>query len=217
MNNSKITFTSYIFPDNVHKHIAQFLKGKEIKCNITLIQNGGCPEGYHKVEEAYNCYNCSNIYNQNEIYILLKKGGNKVLFNYFVNKIKNKLTNKNQVLKGDYSRWKGIGEKGTPWKMGDLLTNINISENIFKGPVLLKPWENEIYEEKYIFSGLYYALFYSLIKELHPISNFDILGGLRTKCYVTTSSFYYDVIGTKYIKNQLCAVNKLYNKYTLAK
>ena len=93
--------------------------------------------------------------------------------------------------------------------MGDLLT-----KNIFKGPVLLKPWENVLYEEKYIFSGLYYALFYSLIEELHPIPNFNISGGIRLRKCITTSSRYYDIIGKKNIKNQLCSVNKLYNKYT---
>lgn len=217
MNNASIKCIDSIFdlPDNVHKHIAQFLKGKDKTCIINLMQNAGCPKGYHSFEEVDNCQNCSNIYKRSEVYILLKKGGDKTLFKEYVNAIKYKLTNKDLILKGNYSRWNIIGPKGPPWKMKDLVSQISGSlEQKFRGPISLQPWEKETYEMKYVFSGLYFALFYALREELHPIPNFYISVKPSYKSCVGSTSLYYEIIGKKNIKNSLCAVNKLYYKYT---
>jgi len=214
MNNASIKCIETFFdlPDNVHKHIAQFLKGKDKTCIINLMQNAGCPKGYHSFEEINSCQNCSNIYKRSEVYILLKKGGDKTLFEEYVNAVKYKLTNKDLILKGDYSRWNIIGP---PWKMGGLVSQIPDSlEQKFKGPVSLQPWETETYKIKYVFSGLYFALFYALREELHPIPNFYISVKPSHKSCVGSSSMYYEIIGKKNIKHPLSAVNKLYNKYT---
>ena len=203
-------------PDNVHKHIAQFLKGKKRTCSITLMQNAGCPKGYHSYEG--DCLNCSGVYSQTETYILLKKGGNQKLFKEYIDTIKNKLTNNNLQLKGDYSQWSTIGPKGPPWKMEDLIDQTPTSpEQRFIGPVSLQPWETEIYQTKYIFLGLHFALFYALREELHPITNFYISVIQAGKSTIRSSSPYFEIIGKKKIKHPSCAVNKLYNKYTLAK
>lgn len=217
MNNASIKCIDTIpdLPDNVHKHIAQYLKGKDKTCSITLMQNAGCPKGYHYFEEVNNCQNCSYIYKRSEVYILLKKGGDKTLFEEYVNAVKYKLTNKDLILKGDYSRWNIIGPKGPPWKMGDLVSQISGSlEQKFRGPISLQPWEKEIYEMKYVFVGLYFALFYALREELHPIPNFYISVKPSHKSSVGSASMYYEIIGKKNIKHHLSAVNKLYHQYT---
>lgn len=220
MNNSSIRISKSIpdLPDNVHKHIAQFLKGKERNCSITLILNAGCPEGYHSFEEIGDCMNCIGVYSQTKTYILLKKGGDRKLFKKYIDTIKNKLTNNNLQLKGNYSQWSSIGTKGPPWKMEDLIDPMTTSpEQRFIGPVALLPWEIGIYEIKYVFYGLYFALFYALIEELHPIPNFYTSGKISVKNTIRSSSPYFEIIGKKKIKHPLSAVNKLYNKYTLSK
>ena len=196
------------FPDNVHKHIAEFIEPTKIECFIRMQQFAGCPQGTHSSLTIKECPHCSNIYSKSYVFILLKKGGCKKLFHKYIDIIREKITQDDTKLKSDYSYY-----NSPIVYIKDLFTLYYVNtKDRFTGPEPLLPWETNEYEEKYVIKGIKWALFHHLKNELYPVPNFYIsMQNCRIKT-VTTRAGYHDIVGAKNV-NPLRAINKLYNKY----
>ncbi len=188
-------------PDNVHKIIAGFLPSNIIKADIVIYQYSGCKNNSHPRNN--NCMLCQWTYTPTKIFIFLKKGGNKILFQEYINKISKIILNNNHILTQDYSYWLG---------------NYIIMEDLFcQGVNCNITYDHNFhqtldYDEKYIIKGLAFALFTRFVKEIE-IDNFPISFRNHEKT-INSSSLYYNIKGIKSTKNKLRIINKVYEKYT---
>ena len=185
----------YMFlTENIQKNIAQFLISDELNIKINISQNAGCLHGIHSLDEAKNCNNCNNIYNKSDILLSVDRNANKIFFEHFICEIKKIIFDYSRPLKGDYSLW---GE------------NYSKIRDIFQSePDIIK-----INTELFIIKGLKWLLFPSFLNELSDIQYFN-QGCLRIKQTVLTSSYEIDITGSKKIKNNLCLLNTVFNRYS---
>ena len=75
--------------------------------------------------------------------------------------------------------------------------------------------EIQLYEEKYIIKDVYFGLFNNFVKELE-IDNFNI-SNRNYEYTINSCSWYYEINGSKTVKNKLRVINKIYKKYTRSK
>lgn len=200
MNTMNINLNVYL-PDNAHKVIAGFLQANKIKADIVIYQYAGCKINIHPRNN--NCMLCNSTYNPTKIFIFLKKGGNKWLFQDYINKISRIILNNNHILTQDYSNW-----SGNHTIMGDIFgqgTNCNITYDD-------KFYRTLDYDKKYIIKGVSFALFTKFVKEIE-IDNF-LISDRNCESTIKSTSFYYKIKGVKFTKNKLRLINKIYEKYT---
>ena len=200
-------------PQNVQKNIAEFLQPLKKSCSIRIQQNAGCPSGTHHRNEK--CENCANCTISNTVYILLKKGGDRKLFEKYVSLIKKDFDNTEGICKNNYSNWYGYDSLGPPWKIKDLFNN----SRKWIGLTKLCEWEQKDFECKYVFRGLHYAFFRFLLDEFECFNNYipDYNVSQTNLNYIQTvksTSLYVDVFYEEYKKNPLCLVNTIFLKYS---
>ena len=196
-------------PDNINRIIAEFLPAKTIKADIIIYQYSGCKKNIHPRNN--DCMLCKSIYNPTKIFIFLKKGGNKKLFQEYISKISEIILDPNHILTQDYSRWSGnniimsdIFGQGT-----ESVGNIAIDDTFHQSDTNK---ELQLYQEKYMIKGVYFALFNNFVKEL-KIDGFYISKHYYNQTNRSTS-WYYEIKGIKSRKNKLRVINKIYERYT---
>tara|TARA_B100001142_G_scaffold273345_1_gene280801 strand:- start:517 stop:1158 length:642 start_codon:yes stop_codon:yes gene_type:complete len=196
------------FPDNVLRNIARFLQPIENNIKIKIEQYTGCYRGTHSFTDY--CDLCQNIYKEPKVYFYLLKNGNKKLFKGFMETVKKITQDADFPLKSNLEEWDNMPRTKPYWTMQHLFEQ-PVYKVIFKKIDVV---ENLLYDEKYVMSGTYFALFSTYIREI--VDNLPYYIKIRNqRASVHSSSQYYILKHENlYLKNNLAITNRMFQKYT---
>ena len=199
-----------ILPELVQKNIAEFLEPVKKSCTIRIQQNAGCVQGEHSTYRITDsCSYCSKRYVPGQIFFYLKKGGDKYLFEKWINKIKKDCINDNYTIKHNSDTYLRSFYLSTSPKFKDLFNN----KKLWVGKTELFSWENEEFECKYTLEGLHFSLFRHFVYNLPCLDEFYDSFHFRWERTIDSSSSYIDVFIEENTKNPLCLTNTIFNKY----
>jgi len=196
------------FPDNVLRNIAGFLQPIENNIKIKIEQYTGCYRGTHSF--SADCDLCQSVYKEPKVYFYLLKNGNKKLFKDFMETVK-KITQLPTPLKSNLEQWHIMLPRSKPyWTMQHLFEE-PVHRVIFKKIDVV---ENLLYDEKYVMTGTYFALFSTYVREI--VNNIPYHIKFRDQRASVHSSSQYYVLKHEnpYRKNNLAITNKIFQKYS---
>jgi hypothetical protein len=201
---------SIVLPELVQKNIAEFLEPIKKSCTIRIQQNAGCIKGEHSTYRITDrCSYCSKRYVPGQIFFYLKKGGDKHLFEKWINKIKKDCINDNYNIKHNSDGYFRSFYLSTQPKFKDLFNE----KKMWLGKTELFSWENEDFECKYTLEGLHFSLFRDFVYNLSCLDEIYDSYHFRWERTIDSASIYTDVFIEENIKNPLYSVNKIFNKY----
>lgn len=196
------------FPDNVLRNIAGFLQPIENNIKIKIEQYTGCYRGTHSF--SADCDLCQSVYKEPKVYFYLLKNGNKKLFKDFMKTVEKITCDAYFPLKTNLDQWIISHPLTTPfWTMGNLFENHN--KITFKKIDVVN---NQLYDEKYVMSGTYFALFSIYIREIVNHISYNIKIRDHTPSVHSSSIYYILNHEFPYLKNNLAITNKIFQKYS---
>lgn len=212
LSTSIIKTSNKNLPDNVHKNIAEYIPNITVNAEIIMYQFTSCKKGIHTYDYIKSCDKCKSFGN---IFVYLKKNGNKFVFTKYINQISKIICNNNHPLTQNYSYWPNIDTaEDTVITMQDLFGTINKGNITHDKDFHSTGTVNELklYEDKYIITGLPFALFLNFVQEL-KLTNY-VIHERKHDYTINSTSWYFPITGKINMKDDLCSINKIYEKYT---